>query len=210
MSFCCSFIEQSIYYIQGEFVVKKWITVAVIAAVVILEGAFWLFTSNTGKPVDAEGSRIDTSVESLLPAFTAYGWFSGKPLVHDKVPYEGNYYLVTDKTYQSMPKFTNYIRSVFNTPIADRLLGSNIYREIDGRLCVNPSAVVEAQMDMGNQISKEVFAITTETSRRIEYTATVTYVSAVNKNQVNDVVEYRFVCEDVGGKWLFTTFEYYQ
>lgn len=198
-------------YKDEAIMTKKIVTIGILAvAVVVL--LVLLIQGRSNRPVDATGARIETSVDSLLPAMDAYGWFNGMPLSYStEESYsdtQGIYYPVTER-FDTYSDLNNYIRTVFSPEISNHLLNNGVYKDIDGRLCVNPNLSTTTQENTTSVIHKEVFTITTQTADRLEYVASVTYVSQTDFENVTGVYDYQFICENFDGQFLFTTFEYY-
>lgn len=190
---------------------KKIITIGILAVAAVALLALMILGRNN-KPVDAAGVRIETSVDSLLPALDAYGWFNGMPLSYNtEQSYsdsQGTYYPVTER-FSTYSELSSYIYTVFSPEISFHLLSNGAYKDIDGRLCVSPSRSTTTHDDASSVINKEVFTITTQTADRIEYVSSVTYVSKTDFDDVKGVYDFHFICENLNGQFLFTTFEYY-
>jgi hypothetical protein len=166
--------------------------------------------------VDDLGSSEEIAMgEAYKKAVEAYGWFdlTTMPTAYDTDAdvreHEGQqYFRVVHETIKTLADLENYLRSLFSDNIVTNLLfpedGEKRYRDFDGILYAIPA-------DRGTDINKgeETYEVVQESdSSRIIFRVTVELLGEWdgNKRPVTGYETHDFICEETGGRWVFSSF----
>ncbi len=159
----------------------------------------WLYAEDAGSTEgwteatdeDAEDSieEDETNEDETLfqSALQVYGWFESQPL---------------DDRLNTMRALDAEVRAHFSDAIANKLLGTGVYEEIDGYLYTTAQdRAIDAT------IGETELTVDERTDDKITYTLAVNRVDS--EGNVTSADELKYVLEKIDGVWRFTQFPYY-
>lgn len=151
---------------------------------------------------DAE--EVDEDEAFFENALQVYGWFESEPLDVDpeKPSPDGTKFQVLDERLNTLRALDAEVRTYFSDAIADKLLGSGVYEEIDGYLYTGAQGRAIDQ-----SIGEVELTVESRADDKITYTLTVNRVDEGGNVTSSDDLSY--VRELIGGVWKFTSFPYY-
>ncbi len=176
----------------------------------------WLYAEDAGSTEgwteatdeDAEDSieEDETNEDETLfqSALQVYGWFESQPLDVDpeKPSPDGKKYQVLDDRLNTMRALDAEVRAHFSDAIANKLLGTGVYEEIDGYLYTTAQdRAIDAT------IGETELTVDERTDDKITYTLAVNRVDS--EGNVTSADELKYVLEKIDGVWRFTQFPYY-
>lgn len=179
-------------------------------------GSEWLYEEdeNSGEDwaeatdEDAEDSLEEDEISEdeafFLSALEVYGWFEAQPLDVDpeKSSPDGKKFQVLDERLNTLRALDAEVRTYFSDSIANKLLGSGVYEEIDGYLYTGAQ---DRFIDEGP--GETELNIDSRSDDKITYTLTLTTVDGAGN--VTTAEEFTFVREKIDGAWKFTQFPYF-
>ncbi len=179
-------------------------------------GSEWLYEedANIGEDwaeatdEDAEDSLEEDDISEdeafFLSALEVYGWFEAQPLDVDpeKSSPDGKKFQVLDERLNTLRALDAEVRTYFSDSIANKLLDSGIYEEIDGYLYTGAQ---DRFIDEG--LGETELNIDSRSDDKITYTLTLTTVDEAGN--VTAAEEFTFVREKIDGAWKFTQFPYF-
>ncbi len=179
-------------------------------------GSEWLYEedANIGEDwaeatdEDAEDSLEEDDISEdeafFLSALEVYGWFEAQPLDVDpeKSSPDGKKFQVLDERLNTLRALDAEVRTYFSDSIANKLLASGIYEEIDGYLYTGAQ---DRFIDEG--LGETELNIDSRSDDKITYTLTLTTVDEAGN--VTAAEEFTFVREKIDGAWKFTQFPYF-
>ena len=179
-------------------------------------GSEWLYEEdeNSGEDwaeatdEDAEDSLEEDEISEdeafFLSALEVYGWFEAQPLDVDpeKSSPDGKKFQVLDERLNTLRALDAEVHTYFSDSIANKLLGSGVYEEIDGYLYTGAQ---DRFIDEGP--GETELNIDSRSDDKITYTLTLTTVDGAGN--VTNAEEFTFVREKIDGAWKFTQFPYF-
>ena len=146
----------------------------------------------------------DEDEDLFESALQVYGWFESEPLDVDfeKPSPDGKKFQVLDERLNTQRALDAEVRAHFSDAIANKLLGSGVYEEIDGYLYTDAEdrAIVET-------IGETELSVALRTDKKITYSLAVNHVDA--DGNVTSTDDLTYVLELIDGEWKFTEFPYY-
>ena len=151
---------------------------------------------------------VQSASELIGTALEIYSWFAkgGLPLaqrtrilVNPQTGEEEIYQLVDSPYFSNREQLEKYLNNFFSEEIVQSLLERYpVCRDIEGELYM-----LVADEDQAVFLKDVAFSIEEETESFIRLSAVVSDEEDPKKTQ-----RYEFVCQQIEGKWIFTTFAY--
>ena len=167
-------------------------------------GEIWSEATDEDAEDSLEEDEISEDADFFLSALEVYGWFEAQPLDVDteKPSSDGKKFQVLDERLNTLRALDAEVRTYFSDSIANKLLDSGVYEEIDGYL------YTEAQdRDIDEALGETELNVESRSDDKITYTLTLTTVDeAGNVTAAEDLT---FVREKIDGAWKFTQFPYF-
>ena len=167
-------------------------------------GEDWAEATDEDAEDSLEEDEISEDEAFFLSALEVYGWFEAQPLDVDpeKSSPDGKKFQVLDERLNTLRALDAEVRTYFSDSIANKLLGSGIYEEIDGYLYTDAQ---DRFIDEG--LGETELNIDSRSDDKITYTLTLTTVDEAGN--VTAAEEFTFVREKIDGAWKFTQFPYF-
>jgi hypothetical protein len=176
----------------------------------------WLYAedaSSSGDLSEATDEDAEASIEEdqtdedetlFESALQVYGWFESQPLDVDpeKPSPDGKKFQVLDERLNTQRALDAEVRTYFSDAIANKLLGSGVYEEIDGYLYTGAQ-----DRAIDESIGETELTVVDRTDDKITYSLAVNHVDADGNVTSTDNLTY--VLENIDGTWKFTQFPYY-
>ncbi len=167
-------------------------------------GEDWAEATDEDAEDSLEEDEISEDEAFFLSALEVYGWFEAQPLDVDpeKSSPDGKKFQVLDERLNTLRALDAEVRTYFSDSIANKLLDSGIYEEIDGYLYTGAQ---DRFIDEG--LGETELNIDSRSDDKITYTLTLTTVDEAGN--VTAAEEFTFVREKIDGAWKFTQFPYF-
>jgi len=167
-------------------------------------GDNWSEATDEDAEASLEEDEISEDEDFFLSALEVYGWFETQPLDVDpgKPSPDGQKYQVLDERLNTLQALDAEVRTYFSDSIANKLLGSGVYEEIDGYLY---TAAQDRSID--ESIGETELTVESRTDNRITYILTITRVDEAGN--VTSTENLTYVREKIDGAWKFTQFPYF-
>lgn len=151
-----------------------------------------------------EEDETDDDEAFFESALQVYGWFESQPLDVDpeKPSPDGKKFQVLDERLNTMRALDAEVRTYFSDAIANKLLKSGVYEEIDGYLYTDAQ-----DRTIDETIGETELSVEGRADDKITYALTVNHVDA--DGNVTSSEDLKYVLEKIDGAWRFTQFPYY-
>ena len=174
--------------------------------VIMRSGSVYRMQRDDAFGVYVQQPRVQARIQ-FTRALEAWGWFQGAPLAADaaaRTAEDGSvWYPVTDSRFSTLLDLRMYLKGIFSDEIAETLLNTGLYRDVDGALCCAQNASdAPALTDAEVWVEQE-----SETKLVCRLAGTLTWPDGARPAET---VSAAFPYEKVGGKWLFTEFSWTQ
>jgi len=167
-------------------------------------GENWSEATDEDAEASLEEDEVSEDEDFFLSALEVYGWFEAQPLDvdPDKPSPDGKKYQVLDERLNTLQALDAEVRTYFSDSIANKLLGSGVYEEIDGYLY---TAAQDRFID--ENLGETELNVESRTDDKITYTLTITRVDEAGN--VTSTENLTYVREKIDGAWKFTHFPYF-
>jgi hypothetical protein len=167
-------------------------------------GENWSEATDEDAEASLEEDEVSEDEDFFLSALEVYGWFEAQPLDvdPDKPSPDGKKYQVLDERLNTLQALDAEVRTYFSDSIANKLLGSGVYEEIDGYLY---TAAQDRFID--ENLGETELNVESRTDDKITYTLTITRVDEAGN--VTSTENLTYVREKIDGAWKFTQFPYF-
>jgi hypothetical protein len=152
----------------------------------------------------ADEDEPDEDEDLFESALQVYGWFESEPLDVDpeKPSPDGKKFQVLDERLNTLRALEAEVRVHFADAIANKLLNSGVYEEIDGYLYTDAE-----DRAIDDSIGETELTVVDRTDDKITYSLAVNHVDA--DGNVTSTDDLSYVLEQIDGEWKFTEFPYY-
>ena len=151
-----------------------------------------------------EDEEPDEDEDRFESALQVYGWFEAQPLDVDseKPSPDGAKFQVLDERLNTMRALEAEVHTYFSDKIAEKLLGSGVYEEIDGYLYTGVQ-----DRELSGDIGETELTVADRADDKITYNLAVNHVD--EGGNVTSTEDLTYVLEKIDGAWKFTEFPYY-
>ncbi|MCR5485511.1 MAG: IseA DL-endopeptidase inhibitor family protein [Clostridiales bacterium] len=170
-------------------------------------------TETTAPSKDQKGEPTETidaayAEKAIKDAAEAYSLFNSARPAIDRSKFIGDdevgkYYLITDKSFNTLDKLTAYLSQFFSDDLIEAFYGIELYYEEDGKLYANDMAVSSEI-----KVISEKFSVVSADDKNQVFNVTVV-VDEDGDGKGDSTSDYEFEREYINNKWLFTSYSCY-
>lgn len=164
----------------------------------------WTEATDEDAEDSADEDEPDEDEDLFESALQVYGWFESQPLDVDpeKPSPDGTKFQVLDERLNTQRALEAEVHTYFSDAIANKLLGSGVYEEIDGYLYTDAE-----DRAIDETIGETELTVVDRTDDKITYSLAVNHVDV--DGNVTSTDDLTYVLELIDGSWKFTEFPYY-